>query len=296
MFEIIRPMLDTFCNRYELIPAYRKKESFGDMDILYTGNTSVESVRELFSTGDAFRNGDVLSLVYRDFQIDLIYAPYEEFDYSLQYFGLNDVKGNLVGKLVHKFGLKHGHDGLKLPVRLSSDNLLGEIVLTRDPKVTAEFIDVPLLGVTDTLEEAFECIIRSKYFSKEMFSFENMNSAARIRDKKRQTYHAFLEYIKDRDLPTYPFEGDKNKYLPMIFERFPEAEVEYDALMREHDRIEAARKKFNGDMVREISGLDGKELGQLMKELRKELTVEVVLNSNPEQIREKINEYVSRNR
>jgi hypothetical protein len=270
---------------FRIIPAYRKKESFGDMDILLipSRELSFALLKEIFQTDDVLRNGGVYSLVVKGFQIDLIITPREEFEYALAYFSWNDF-GNLCGKIAHKFGLKHGHDGLKYVVR-SRDHILGEVILTRDPKKALRFLDIDPGDGFDTLEEMFECICRSKYMSKEMFSFENMNHIARIRDRKRSTYNSFLKYIETRDdLPSFPFEKDKSAYLPMIYEAFPHARDEVIVLIERAALQMRVHEKLNGVRVRELTGRDGKELGALMKDLKTKLSPEEIDGMSQEAI------------
>lgn len=288
----LTPVVEGFASRAVAIPAYHSKESFGDLDMLYTPSRVVDEslLSNSFETTDLFHNGDVWSLVHGDFQVDLIHTPVHEFDYALKYFGYNDF-GNLCGKLAHKFGLKHGHDGLKYVVR-SADHVLGEIVLTLDPTVTFDLLDIkyPEDGF-NTLEDIFRCVTASKVFSSEMFAFENMNHIARIRDKKRSTYTAFLQYIADHpELPVLEFNRDKTVYLPMIFERFPHAKPKFDELWAKKHLLERAREKFNATLVTEMTGLQNKELGEIMRKLRPILTPEIVDTMSQDEIRQTIND------
>jgi hypothetical protein len=294
LVEELKPKFALFASRFDVIPAYKTKPSFGDMDVLYTPSKPVDNhlLKDIFGTFDLLKNGDVWSLVYKQFQIDLIHSPAEEYDYALAYFSWNDF-GNLVGRLTHKFGLKHGHDGLKFPVR-SADHILGEVILTRDPRVTFNFIDVhPPAEGFDTLEQMFDCVIASKYFSKELFAFENRNHTARVRDRKRTSYNSFLKYIEQRDdLPSYKFERDKSKYVGTIFEAFPHAKDEYDRLWAKKEMLDRVREKFNGDLVRQWTGFDGIDLGRTMKSLKTDLTPEVVDAMSADDVKQFVLDFV----
>jgi len=220
----------------------------------------------------------VWSLVYKGFQLDLITTRLSEMDYALNYFSFND-RGNLVGRLAHKLGLKHGHDGLWFPVR-SKDHTLGEVLLTLDPHEAEEFLDVAPApkGGFDTLEDVFNNVAASKYFNPDIYLLENRNHTSRVRDRKRATYNSFLEWCKTQTVKTefYQFDPDKSVYHRKIFKAFPHAREQFDELWRRKIEVEEAAKKFNGALVREWTGRDGVELGELMKVLKVDLVPAVV--------------------
>jgi hypothetical protein len=291
LVEKIKPRLESLSNRFKVIPAYKGKESFGDMDILIIPSKEWnKSLLDLTfnSGGDVIHNGGVWSLVFEQIQVDLIMTSEQEFNAALDYFGYNDF-GNLRGKVIHKFGLKYGHDGLSLPVR-SADNTIGTIILSQDPVVINEMFGFKLEAF-ETLEEMFESVIDSYFFNPTVFAWEQMNAPSRIRDKKRTTYHAFLEYINGKDYPfPYEFNPDKSGYLTWIFENFPLKKPEYDALWARKKLLESAAEKFNGNLVRAWSGLEGVELGNLMRNLRPIMNAERVLDLSETELRNIVHE------
>ena len=140
---------------HNIIPSHRNKETFGDMDIVYTGvSFTKESILELFPKTKALsKNGNVLSLEYKDFQIDLIYSSEEYYESYLNYAAFPDL-GNLAGRIFHKIGVKYGHRGLDLVVRLDENqHVLSEINLTKS-------IDeiLPLIGLS--VENSKRVLIR----------------------------------------------------------------------------------------------------------------------------------------
>jgi len=288
--EVSRLMVP-FSAALVVIPAYNEKASFGDMDILFT--PSVEINKQLLMTAfgsakdEVLHNGGVWSLVYKGFQLDLITTKWEEMDYALNYFSFND-RGNLVGRLAHKLGMKHGHDGLWFPVR-SKDHTLGEVLLTLDPHEAEEFLDVPPppAGGFDTLEDIFENVASSKYFIPDIFLLENRNHTSRVRDRKRATYTTFLEWCKTQTFKNefYQFDVDKTIYHKKIFKAFPHARMEFDELWRRKFMIEQAAKRFNGNLVQEWTGRENAALGQLMKVLKTYMTPEAVLDWDDETIK-----------
>jgi hypothetical protein len=265
----VLPLLQQVSTKFDVIPAYGSKESFGDMDVLCIakGQWDIARLKQVFNTDKVIHNGPCWSLIYKDFQIDLIMSNQAEYACALSYFSFNDY-GNLRGKVVHKFGMKFGHDGLTLPIR-TEHHIIGEIVLSRDPDEINQIFG--FVGDDfETLEDMFDAVIGSPYFNPAIFAFEEMNCVARIRDKKRSSYNAFLKYI-DNHVPTkpyYQFIKDKSVYLEMIFELFPHARPEYDAIMERKRKTELAATLFNGTIITEYTGLSGKELGAFIKHLR----------------------------
>ena len=78
-------------------------------------------------------------------------------------------------------------------------------------------------------------------------------------------------------LPEYPW-GDmkeqggpqyKQFFMDRAFEFFPTFKGEYEQVVAEYERAKEVRKKFNGELVSEWTGLTEKNLGQLMQMLRK---------------------------
>jgi hypothetical protein len=227
-------------------------------------------------------NGGVWSLVYKEFQIDLIRTTELEYNYCINYFSYND-RGNLVGRIAHKFGLKHGHDGLVLPVR-SNDHVLGTVLLTLDPFRAEKFLDIDPGNTFYHLEEVFENVSVSKYFNPEIFLLENRNHAARTRDKKRATYNSFLTWCESLPPREYYQYAPKPEYLEMIFKEFPHAKKEFDVLWAKKVLREEAALKFNGALVSEWTGCEGADLGKLMIKLKVELTQEKVVTMTDSEI------------
>jgi len=285
----IENLMDFIATKFAVIPAYSEKSSFGDMDILFIPNEKfdISKTNEIFSSNGLIKkNGEVTSLIYKEIQIDLIKTNSETFNYSLDYFSWNDL-GNLRGKIIHKFGLKHGHNGLWLPVR-SKDHTLGNVLLTLDPNLTNKIFDVEAKCEINTLDDIFKIITSSKYFNPAIFAFEEMNAVARVRDKKRSTYNSFLAHIKDTPAPAmhgwHEFFSDKSLYNNFIFHHFPHAKLEVEQLWKKASEIESANEKFNGDIVKTITGLDGVELGIIMKDLKNKLTIDKIIQMDKKDI------------
>lgn len=270
---LIRLLSDIRIDKVRLIPAYHNKESFGDMDVLvsYAEKINIiDIVKEIFNPNEIVKNDTVVSFDYKEFQIDLIRVPAEVSDYAHAYFGYNDL-GNLIGKLCHKFGLKHGHTGLYLPLR-DGDNMFAEILINSDHRKTLKFLGLDCerfdLGFDD-LDSIFNYVSSSKYFNPDFYQLENLNNIARTRDRKRETYNKFLKFCDTYTGPKWTtFSHDKSDYLQMIFDAFPEAYPVVQEKVMQLSAKKHMRTKFNGEIVSMLTGLKAKELGMFMKHLK----------------------------
>lgn len=271
MEEVIGNLNNILPNRkVDVIPAYSGKESFGDMDVLIESDNLpsnwINLVLDKFKPNEWVKNGDVLSFDYKEFQIDLILSNFEEYDFALKYFSYNDL-GNLLGRIAHKLGLKFGHAGLDYVLRDNS-YVICKINITRDFDKTLEFLGYNPQRYYEgfnNLEDIFNYVISSRYFNPDIYSYENRNHAARTRDKKRKTYREFLEWVeKQTDLPEFNYSEDKSVYIPLIVSFFDDFKMKYSNCMKEYRKDLLFKEKFNGNIVKSLTGLEGKELGRFI--------------------------------
>ena len=256
------------------IPFYHTKESFGDLDILYQTSSderlTKQAIIDLFDPDEIIVNYDVISFNVNQLQVDVIHSPQATFDYAKSYFAWNDC-GNLIGKLCHKFGLKHGHQGLLFPMR-DGDNMFAEILVTLEHDKTLEFLGLDPEAHRrgfDTLEDMFKFICSSKYFNPKFFAFESMNHIARIQDKKRDTYNRFLAYANAYQGPVWePTVQNKADYLDFLFDSFDLLESKFNSACRDLGFAKYVKTKFNGIIVSQLTGLQGKQLGAFMAQLK----------------------------
>lgn len=254
--------------KFHIIQAYETKESFGDMDILIQKESlrNVKSIiTSMFNFSEIVANGDVISCNYNEFQIDFIFQLECDFDFCYGYFSFNDL-GNLIGRIAHKMGFKFGHDGMWFCLR-DGTHMFGEICVTKDFKTAIEFFgfsyDRYLQGFR-TLEDIFEYVSKSPFFNRDLYPLEHRNHYARMRDRKRKTYNAFLQYCDN--LPwdiDYVFYGEEI-YLLRAFSMFPGFEDKYKALHNEYYKAQHAKLKFSGQLVSEWTSLSGKTLGHFL--------------------------------
>jgi len=266
------------------VRCYRLKQDHGDLDVLIKNDAAFkekninlkEYIQEKFNPRVIHSNGGVHSFDYQNFQIDFIPIAEENWEVAQVYFSY-DPLGNAMGKTFHKMNLSYGWDGLKYKYRNFNGRNSADIEITKDPRKIFEFggydYDRYLQGFR-TIEEIFDFVIAGKYFDGEMFKMENLNHIDRKRNRKRGSYHAFLEYIEKKGIEkSYEFK-DKLFYAPMINDAFPEANFfETLEVLDVRDAInKQLSEKFNGRMVMEwVPGLFGSALGDAIRAYRESL-------------------------
>lgn len=289
--DIVRKHLDFWSAS---IPAYRMKEDFGDLDVLigYSGHYSdiVEKILDVFEPEEFKRNKQILSIGYPIdddlFQVDFIVCPKTYFGSSLQYYSYNDL-GNLIGRIAHRAGFKYGHRGLEYVLRDPEypTRVWDTINVTSDLYKAMEFFGLDAWHCVkgfDTLEEIFQFVASSKYFHRDMFAYESLNHDNRVRNAKRSTYNAFLKWIDNQDdLNSFNWnqkESLRTQFLQEAKRNFPVFErrlAQSETLLMMNKE---ARKKFNADIVKELTGLEGKDLGNIMRDLNSWIDTESFKN------------------
>lgn len=270
-----------------ILKCYRAKADHGDLDLLIkiTPNLNINwrtYIQTAFNPNEIYSNGGVYSFDYQNFQIDFI--PIKEESWIIaQVYGFFDPLGNICGKTFHKFNLSYGWEGLFYKYRNFRGSNSKNILLSNDVKRIFDFggydYDRYLKGF-DTLEDIFKFVIDSKYFDTEMFQMESLNSIDKKRNRKRASYHIFLEYLKNNNINTrYPFEEDKDMYLIDIDVAFPEVNLleQLHELQIKDEFDQALAEKYNGDIVMQwLPELQGKALGVAMGNFKKELGAEYI--------------------
>lgn len=269
------------------------KESFGDLDIVVDASTDRTKIGSIIATvsTELVKNSDVWSFGLDGFQVDVVFSTSPA--YTATWMAYSDAS-NIVGRLLHKLGLKYGHMGLYLPVRSSADRVLGNIVLTHNIDIVHYLVGLDPAkwhsGFSSTTE-IYEWVATSSFYNPDIFLLDNRNAKARQRDSKRPTYTGLLKWISEQPWGRtyYAFEKDKRTYLPEIFEMFPHAAIEYDRLMSEAahaDRVKAAwQEKLPTEFLMSDTQLSGKELGAFIKYLRSVFDDDMMLSSTTEDIR-----------
>ena len=274
----------------------KDKQTFGDLDLVLAG--SKEKLIELLTDNYPLSiNGNIVSLKDIDFQVDLIIVPETMFDYSVNYFGLQDL-GNVAGRMLKQYGFKHGWQGLYYPQRSDieestsngAEHVVKEHLLSLNYYKTLEIAQLDVDKFKDgfnTMEEMFQWIVQSPLFNPHIFKFENLNHTNKVRDRKRKTYNAFLVWLEkngwfDKDSPHEKLsKKEKREYVLQYFPFIQKDIEEVEEQIRVH---KICKSKFNGELVMKLTNLSGKELGNLMKTLKPLTTDNIIYNMNQQEI------------
>lgn len=280
---VLRLLKESFPNQlFSIIVAYNDKESFGDMDVLCGGMEGgidyKRVLRDLFDSKEVVHNGNVWSLEFNNFQIDLIFTPREEMEIAGTYFSYNDL-GNFMGRIAHKMGFKYGHNGLTYQFRSMDDHIFDEFVLSKEPHKIFSFLGYDYLTYLkgfNTLEDIFKFASSTPYFHKDIFLLHNRNHVSRVRDMKRKSYNEFLKWLETYDgenaynWDSYMEKGgrkDVDWCMENAFYLFPEFKVWYDDVKFRLEQHNLAKTLFNGNVVSLLTGLENIELGKFMQYL-----------------------------
>jgi hypothetical protein len=271
-----------------LIKAYHNKESFGDADFIIDSSKLpsnwTDHLKKTFFLSDKqySKNSNIVSIGYENFQFDLIVTPADEIDSAIFYFALNDF-GNLIGRIGHKLGIKIGHRGISIVVRHkdASDHILDEIFLTKNAKESLDILGLDAARYDigfDSLEDIFEYIASSKYFDPDIYALEHRSGTSRVRDKKRETYSKFLKWVADTSPKTNHNFSNKSElggyslrmpyYETDVLTRYPEVSLKVKTLIEHYEFNKEFKKVYNGEIVSELTGLSGKELGAFMQMIK----------------------------
>jgi len=260
---------------------YKTKSNHGDLDLLIKIPKGFhikwyDFIKKTFQPNGIYSNGNVYSFDYDNFQIDFILIKEEYWEIAQIYFAY-DPLGNIMGKTFHKFGLSYGWKGLYYKYRNHDGINIKDILITRNPQKIFEFggydFERFIVSGFDYLEEIFEYCINSKYFSSDIFQFNNLKTIDKKRNRKRNSYKKFLEYINNKNInKLYSFNKDKNFYIEMINDFFPESNL-IDILKildLECEKKKTISNKFNGNIVMEwLPELKGVELGRIISLFKK---------------------------
>lgn len=293
--------------RAQAIPALRDKPDFGDLDVLITHPAqgwswtafSRERVLAAFGATHHVQNGPVLSfdtaaptdpafpvIGGARFQVDLIFAAPAIFPFALCYYSYNDL-GNLLGRVARLAGFKLGHAGLFRPLRDPADasHFVRDILVTRDWGEALDFLGYDPErwghGFAD-LEDLFAFVADSPQCHPDVFLLEHNPHRARVRDRKRPTYTAFLAWLAARypdgeGLTQSERDGRAAAGLAAACARFPAFAMEWKQGLADLAAHRALRARINGRVVQSVTGLTGPALGRYMADLKRQIAEDPLL-------------------
>ena len=268
--------------KYGTPRSYGSKESFGDIDVVHTGflcsSAEVDSLlKSKFLATEIVRNGPCISFDFhcpnlgveigegKGVQVDLIEVKDEHFEFALGYYSYNDL-GSLIGVIAKAHGFKFGHDGLYYRYDHNDSNQVSLVPCTKDYGEAVEFLGFHLGTInTSTLENIFEYVYNSDFFDVSLFQLDALNHTNRTRNSKRFVYMEFLKWLETKQYKKPSVVPDLLKKACAEFSGF---EKEFHNSVASLFLKEQVKEVYNGSIVFEWTGLEGKELGELMKATR----------------------------
>lgn len=279
--------LDNLGVVYRHVQSYHEKSDYGDLDIVVSReNDSVNSIRRYLGFANLpmtneltmAENTSIVSTLVTHFQVDFIFVEPEELESAANYYSYNDI-WNLLGKVIKTHDYKLGWQGLMYTYRNGS-HYKEDIVLTRDLMVALKIMGLSVARYKmgfDTYEDMFDYVISCKAFDSSKFALENLNHRNRVRDKKRKTYNAFLTYIEGNSYPEpVPLEH------PTVIFPFLVAEIK----KRDDSFVDKNKAKsiINGEIIRNITGLDGTDIKRILHIFRAKYSVDEILLMNHDDV------------
>jgi hypothetical protein len=278
--------------RFSVVKYFTNKSDFGDVDLMYNVENNekfleelVPMLQETFNTSfelPVVRNGSVTSVGVpvdeneeKFFQLDFLYYSKENWEQAEFFLNYNDV-GNLLGRVARFMGFKLSDKGLLYPFKNEHGHVVKDLVVTKDPDtvMTVMKLDKTLYAKgMDSMEDVYRFVMSSDYFVPDTFMAENQNNGLRKRERKRGAYKLFLEFLSELgeekvSCRTYLFEDKplaRQTALEHTLNEVPSFRACYDEMFREAEKMQVFKKHFNGNLVTELTGLTGGELGKFMK-------------------------------
>lgn len=273
--------------------SFPSKTSFGDVDLLVTRQVKqMDPVKDLQAALSVI-NGNIVSMEYKGFQVDLIKIPEDRIDLSMFFYGYGDV-GMIMGMFMRNLGLKFGMNNLTLKLETY------KIKLSHELRDILRFLDLDYdawqRGFGEE-EDFFAWIRACKFFRPSFFAH---NAAKLAEDVKRRSKHCdefeeptiwgheartrlaqrpmfrnFIEYVST--LPMNSDRIDKNVVRQEALDFF-DKKAEHAAIENHLALTRRVKAKFNGVLTQQWidHAVGGKALGQLIASFRQEFPMEVL--------------------
>jgi hypothetical protein len=273
----------------QVVKSYRQKQDFGDIDVVIDDRVDIVDIFAHYRPKKCAVNGNVMSIAYDSIQVDFIRTPKEYIQSTLDYFAYNDL-GNLLGKIARAIGMKYGSKGL-IYQHKQGNNVIEDIVVTKDITEILTHLGLDPSRYHqgfDELEDIFKYVASSKWFDKHLYKPENSSQENRVRDAKRKTYLAFLEWMKGlpdwiHHLPVLTCTEYEN-----VIAQYPHVGMRIKAIDAERKQEKLFRELINGAVISELTGLTGTELGQFIERFRQLHTKDEILKLTGPEVRKLI--------
>jgi hypothetical protein len=265
------------------------KADFGDLDILVvskqdgSSNNFNPSTHTKINSPSISKEGGQLHFIFRDFQVDLIYTPKEALAMAMYFYSFADY-GMIMGKLVTRAEFNFKPDGLYTKALTRNPRAVPSILLTNEPKEVSSFLGVDHSkweNGFETEQEVFDFILSSKFFRLPSMTKTN----------ERPMINRFLSYCDAKSLSEIQLQSftadEKDKMFQDALNNFGKMD-EYKAIVAKIEASRAVKAKFHGGMVKDWTGLTGKDLCEFLTRIKPIFTDVYILQASPEELKLKV--------
>lgn len=270
--------------QFEISRNYINKPTYGDLDVIINTHELPsdwwDKVLKFFDPSRSTSGNGIHSFFWQQKQVDLITASPETYEFHVFHYSYGELS-NIASQIAYKMGFKLGEEGLSKIVRNEDGTeKLGEVLVTANVGEALTFLGYDYerwLRGFYTLEEIFEYVTSTGLFHRQLFRLENHNAQTRKKLEKRPNYLKFIEWLESKpeldkwqwpwyDQATYAKERelDREEWLDFAVKRFPDLRAKINEVKARVARYDAYKAIWNGTKVMEITGLNGKDLGQFM--------------------------------
>lgn len=259
------------------------KTSFGDIDLVVS-NTLTESCMSFLERSEILykKNGDTLSFLWENVQVDLIFVKPELLNFSVKYFSHGD-KSNLLGRLIkYHYGITFSSLGPYYKFNFDNGVYVYKQFLENNKTLDYDTVVFKLLGILPknsyTEEELFEWVYSSPLFVKDIYSLDKLNSEQRKRDKDRTFYQRWLSWLDTKENKELMYDKEFiNNLRDKIYPELKEYEKKH--LKLKEDQF-FAHLAFSGRKISyylyEYNKLEDKALGDFIVYLKNNYYQEVL--------------------
>ena len=264
--QLISQLAEISDLKFFTIPQCSDKDSHGDIDICV--NSSIKDIRSLitsnFITNGTGQNDDIFSFVFRgEFQVDIMCSPVPEFTRnSLAY---NDIISVAFGSICKMNGMKLKKSGLYYINPMTNNDIL----------VTSRWSDVlDLFGLEQEIEDEskvglFQFVCSTPFFNRDAF-IEHQEIPRKVnRRSKRPIQDEFIKYVRCSQYAGELLPTSVLHHKILSIDGFQERlkkdnQIQQDNAIMNH----MLKTKFNSRMIMDLTGLQGKELGEFIRRFK----------------------------
>jgi len=278
-------LLSTFYVHVEPLPQVSWKKSFGDIDMLCSGE-KIEFRPDLSVT-----KGHYTSFLYKTHQVDVIRLeePYFQFAKMNLFSDMSAILGSFLKEVCW---CKYSHDGLYYcGDRSKQSDICIHICLTQDIDTFFAFMGFtqPFRFTFTSYEEFFDFVLSSHFdiggFLASRYDFDENELPRKSRNFKngRECFTQFVKYVKSRQIHNT---REYRQISPLDVVHAFGKQQEYHDIIKRQEQNEMYKKKISGERFKKITGLEGIPLGMFIKKFVEKYGREFITSCTDTEIEE----------